>query len=371
MILHDTVDKMYVAVAKELKQNSNMIESRNGDTYEIHPHFYGSSDFTQYMLTVKGRVINFPFALAELIWIMQGSESTWITNYNSRMSNYVDEFVPGHFIFNAAYGHRLKYDYAIDQIENIIKHFQNSKNTRHAVMVMSHPLLDSATKQTKDRACNISSMYLIRDNKLDLTQTARSHDFIWGLPYNLIQFGYITQWISERIGVKVGKIYELSNSLHVYRPMWKDVDSIKENISMDGYDLTMPAIGDSTDHRTLASIEHMIRDLNISETLKEGKKDQDYLNVEQFYKKNIKPIESEFWHDGLCVLLSYWVKHFPDISLSVLDWVKSDLFRFMALRYYITYWRNKWGDIADGGLVYDYIKDKYDDSLVVDWLKET
>ena len=45
MILHDTVDKMYVAVAKELKQNSNMIESRNGDTYEIHPHFYGSSDF--------------------------------------------------------------------------------------------------------------------------------------------------------------------------------------------------------------------------------------------------------------------------------------------------------------------------------------
>ena len=33
MILHDTVDKMYVAVAKELKQNSNMIESRNGDTY--------------------------------------------------------------------------------------------------------------------------------------------------------------------------------------------------------------------------------------------------------------------------------------------------------------------------------------------------
>jgi thymidylate synthase len=358
MYISVNVNLMYLDSRDELLNHGIVVDSRNGKTIELHPHTYGAKDFSQYILSLKGRVLNFPFALAELIWIMTGSDEPWITHYNTQMKNYMDERSPDVFHFNAAYGWRLKYAFGIDQIKNVIHHFRNSIETRHAVMVYSHPLIDSAKIKTKDRACNISSMFLVRDGKLDLTQTVRSHDFVWGLPYNLVQFGYITQYIGEQIDVPVGSLYALSNSFHAYESHWNSLHEIGLNRFefRDHLDhMKIPIIGKDTSHREIARIEKYIRAAKIT----------NYEMAKEIYDERINNIQSPFWHDGLTVLLSFALRHSPDSSIKVLDLVYSRLFRLMALRYYITYRSKLWGDLSDKThTVYRHIRDQYGDSAI-------
>ena len=104
----------------------------------------------------------------------------------------------------------------INQLEDVIFKLLKDRGTRQATIVYIDPLRDSALRQTKDRACNVSSLFLVRDGRLSLTQTVRSNDIIWGLPYNLIQFTTIQEVIASFLGLELGDYHHMANSLHLY-----------------------------------------------------------------------------------------------------------------------------------------------------------
>lgn len=52
---------------------------------------------------------------------------------------------------------------------------------------------------------------------LDLTVCCRSNDIVWGATgANAVHFSFLQEWMAARIGVGVGKMYQLSNNWHAY-----------------------------------------------------------------------------------------------------------------------------------------------------------
>jgi len=334
-------DHMYVNMAGALEIYGKEILSRNGLTKEIHPAFYGANNFDRYMLTVKGRVYNLPFQLAELVWIMTGDDGDWISAYNKQMGAYVNEDEDtGRLYHNAAYGKRIFYAHGIDQFEDVIKHLKDNHESRHAGMVMRHPELDRkrglyhiGAVDVKDRACNIASLFLIRDGKLHLTQMVRSHDFIWGLPSNLIQFGYITQAIAERLEVPVGSCYWTSQSFHVYEKFFGDLNDIKlQTVNLPTGKLSPPAIG-SIDYKVVRDLMQRWRRKDDDQWAPRGKKSGD-LSSELSYIDDATN-ESPFWHSALRVILANHLRGNMGLAWDVFISIESDLFKLLLLRYWV------------------------------------
>lgn len=351
------VDIAYVQMSSMFDKFASIQPSRNGETKEMHPFFYTIEDFSQYMLTAKGRVINFPFALAEILWIMLGDNSLWVSEYNKQMGEYADEG-----IFNAAYGHRMRERFSVDQFEDTIRFLENDHDSRHATIVYRHPYQDKADKQTKDRACNISSMFLIRNRLLNITQTVRSHDFVWGVPYNFMQFGYITQALAERLEVYVGSYMELNNSLHVYDKHYDELKGIRYNNELSHkFDMSVPKIGE-VDYNNVKMYEEIIKtEVNTGtdryKTLR--------VTIDSIFS------DSPFWTNALKVLMAYWLKDNKSQSLQALNDIKSDLFRLMTLRYFYHYSKS-WKKILDDedSLANEYMKHSWNWEYkeVIAWL---
>ena len=103
------VNQAYKAICWDVMNCGELQESRNGETREVHGASYTVDSMENYFLTIHGRPINFPMALAEIIWIMSGSNDTWITEYNKKLKDYVDNGK-----INAAYGNRMRNAFGID-----------------------------------------------------------------------------------------------------------------------------------------------------------------------------------------------------------------------------------------------------------------
>ncbi len=345
------VQNAYVEMAGMFDKFAQIQPSRNGETKEMHPFYYTIEDFSNYMLTVKGRVINFPFALAEILWIMLGDNTLWVSEYNKQMGEYADDG-----IFNAAYGHRMRMNSytdvyePIDQFEDAVNFLKDNHDSRHAVIVYRDPVKDGYAVDTKDRACNISSMFLIRNGLLNITQTVRSHDFVWGVPYNFMQFGYITQALAERLEVHVGHYAELNNSLHVYDKHYDELKDIRYNNELSHkFDMTVPKIGE-VDYENVKLYVDLIK-AEVVYGISDGVVTRFISDIHRRF------IDSAFWSDGLLVLLVYWLKDNKQQSLRVLNEVDSHLFRLMTLRYLYHYSRS-WKKILDeeDSLANEYMK---------------
>ena len=343
MILYDNVDMAYVSLSKMLLHASE-IDSRNGMTKEIHPLSFVVGNFKNYFLNVQGRVINFPMALAELVWIMSGDDTDWIIKYNKQLENYADireisienegEVVKEERFFNAAYGKRMRKQFGIDQIRDVVNAFAKDVFTRQAAIIYRHPVDDSSFVSAKDKACNIASLFLVRQGALDITQIVRSQDFIWGLPYNLIQFGYITQYIAELLGLEVGQYIETVNSLHVYEHHWQELPriDIQPHVSY-----SVPAIGNVN--------MDFIRKKMI---LMEDKYEND--EMESFDYDDIGKISSPFWHDAMVVFAAYWFKKANKNRkcAAFLLGCRSNLFVEMATKYFYYHYNSFRKDYSSG-----------------------
>jgi len=108
---------------------------------------------------------------------------------------------------------------------------QATPTTRQVVLQYWDRTLDmpNPLPRSKDIPCNLVSHLMIRDGKLEWLQVMRSNDLFWGLPYNFIQFTTIQEIMAGWLGIQPGSYVHLSDSLHVYRRHWKDLDSISQN----------------------------------------------------------------------------------------------------------------------------------------------
>lgn len=131
---------------------------------------------------------------------------------------YQDE--PGQ-AFWGAYGHRIG-----RQLYGAVSKLREDPETRQAVVTLWDPALDN-DRDHNDYPCTVGFGLRVRRNRLDMWTSMRSNDAWLGFPYDVFQFTQLQLTVARVLDLRVGRYTHFTASLHIYRPQWELVDSIR------------------------------------------------------------------------------------------------------------------------------------------------
>ena len=200
---------------QEICKRGQLLDSRAGKTLEIpYPVATVYHNPQERVLLSKVRDANPFFHFMESMWILAGRQDVkFLNEFNKRMGDYSDDGKS----FNAPYGYRLRHGVKMrhDQLGIVIDILKKDPNSRQAVAQIWDEV--DLNKTTKDKACNMSIIFRIRNGRLDITVCNRSNDMVWGAyGANAVQFSMIQEYVAAHIGIPVGTYTQVSNSFHVY-----------------------------------------------------------------------------------------------------------------------------------------------------------
>jgi thymidylate synthase len=232
IICENNANAIWYEAAKKFYSNDavSMQNSRNGKTLEIIHIGYSLSDPRQRWIVSRSPAINPAFALAEIIWIVNGRADAEFLNYwNRKLPLYAGDGSE----YYGAYGHRLRKNFKFDQLDRAYEVLNANPDSRQVVLQFwdpnrDFPDIDGSPRDT-DIPCNIVSLLKIRDNKLDWLQIIRSNDLFLGLPYNIVQFTYLQEILSGWLNIEMGKFDMIADSLYIYN---KDHDFLLNSVSI-------------------------------------------------------------------------------------------------------------------------------------------
>lgn len=222
MIKHfegDTADEIWRDAATALMLGDDCLreDSRLGPMHEyLHCTLHLKDPRQRWVLSRKP-ALNPAFAIAELIWILQGRNDAAFPNYwNPALPN----FAGSDDTYYGAYGHRLRNNLAFDQIENAFQVLAANPHSRQVVLQIWDGRIDfptpSGTARAPDIPCNIVAMPKVRDGRLEWSQIMRSNDLFLGTPHNFVQFTSLQEIMAGWLGFEVGSFLLMSDSLHIY-----------------------------------------------------------------------------------------------------------------------------------------------------------
>jgi thymidylate synthase len=191
--------------------------SRIGDTYELTQVGLEIDEPLQRWVVSRVPAINPAFAIAEVVWILAGKNSSAVLNYWNRE---LPKYAGSGSEYHGAYGHRLRQHFGFDQLHRAYQVLRSNSDSRQVVLQLWDAQADLPSSdgkpRDKDIPCNIASMLKVRSGRLEWTQIMRSNDLFLGLPYNLLQFTTLQEVVAGWLGVEVGSYHHWSDSLHIY-----------------------------------------------------------------------------------------------------------------------------------------------------------
>lgn len=171
----------------------------------------------------------------EALWMLNGQNDVkFVEQFSGNIGNYSDDGVT----FNAAYGHRWRRHFGIDQLGTIIEALRQDRDSRRQYLGMwdaSHDL----GLQSRDLPCNVGATVQVNDRgALDMTVHNRSNDIVWGaLGANAVHFSMLQEFLASAIGVPVGRYWQVSSNLHAYVTTLEPVKELAD-LAADGYRTT-------------------------------------------------------------------------------------------------------------------------------------
>lgn len=250
------LNELFLEASASLTTEGQTNSSRNGDVTFLNNVVLELSNPLARHLHLEGRANNIFSVIAELFWVMSGSEeiNPFLSFYLPRAKLYSDDGTT----WRGAYGPRI---YAHNQIENAINVFKkDGLHTRRSVIDIYQSNIDSGV-DTKDLPCNTLIHFYVTDGKLDMNVFSRSADLVWGVTnVNIPEWTFLQEYVAQRVGVPVGAYTHWCTNLHVYDFTRTQVDSCLANTSQVETALTTkPCIfpeGDSEECR--AFFEYLV-----------------------------------------------------------------------------------------------------------------
>lgn len=235
-----TANEVWKKAVEMLLVQENSINGRIGEVFELLHAFLSIEDPRQKWIYDRIPPISISYALAELVWIMNGEERSDIINY---WNPSLPKFAGDGAVYYGAYGKRLRSHFGFDQLEKAYFALQNTPESRQVVMqiydVIKDFPIDNGKPRSEDIPCNICSLLKVREGKLEWSQIMRSNDILLGMPYDFVQFTSLQEILAGWLGLEVGSYNHYSDSLHLY---CRDINKIgvgqeKEVVNSDSFSL--------------------------------------------------------------------------------------------------------------------------------------
>lgn len=173
------------------------------------------------LLVSPARKFSFPFAVADLSWILCGSNDlALIEPYNKAMAKFSDDGMH----LTGAYGPPFT-----DQLPYIIQKLREDPWSRQAVISLWRP----RPMESKDVPCTLDLQFFIRPHEvhgicLDLVVHMRSNDAWLGLPYDLFTFTMLQKYVAGMFHAYPGTYHHFVGSLHLYERDWAQAQRVVE-----------------------------------------------------------------------------------------------------------------------------------------------
>ena len=213
-----TADEVWRSALNDFKGDSLLWQpGRGGQTREVLHATLSVADPRQRWVGSRWPILNIAFALAEIVWIVQGRRDLkFLQHWNSQYGSFTGN-TPTLY---GAYGHRLREVLGFDQLERAFEALSANPNSRQVVLQIWNARSDlpheDGSPQSGDIPCNVMSLLKVREGRLEWTQVIRSNDMFLGVPHNVVQFTALQEIMAGWLGLEVGTYNQLSDSLHVY-----------------------------------------------------------------------------------------------------------------------------------------------------------
>lgn len=224
-----TADEVWREAAERIKRCQGTLRQlgRDGETIELLHTFFVIGNPTHRWVINRRPAMNPAFALAEVIWILNGRDDSEFINYwNPRLPEY-SGCGP---VYYGAYGHRLRLRFGVDQIRYAFESLRAQPHSRQVVLQIwdasSDLPIHAGQPRSKDIPCNICSLLKVREGRLEWTQIMRSNDLKLGWPHNIVQFTTLQEMMAAWLGLELGSYIHYSDSLHVYT---KEISELAES----------------------------------------------------------------------------------------------------------------------------------------------
>lgn len=245
--------------------------SRAGDVVSLQePLTTVTLQPTERVLFSPTRDANPFFHLFESLWMLSGRQDS--ASLNCYVKDFGDRFADKGDVIHDAYGHRWRHALGFDQLNVIVDRLRSNPQDRQCVLQMwdgmpefeegSHEFPGSRDRSLyhgsddlcgdwKTRPCNTHCYFRVRgdrgmvdhgngdvrdydDRVLDMTVCCRSNDAVWGAHgANTVHFSVLLEYLAGQIGVRVGRMYQVSNNYHGYVDI---LDKMGEPSMHDGHD---------------------------------------------------------------------------------------------------------------------------------------
>lgn len=240
-----TADEVWVK-ASEAVLRSDIQEGRGGRVRELsHVGLQIQNPRARWVVS-RREPLNVAFALAEVIWILDGSNRSAFPVYFNRA---LPKFAGKGPVFHGAYGERLRSRFGLDQLRRASAALRANPISRQVALQIWSAKDDLPRPDgqpiAEDIPCNVVAMLKVRDQKLFWTQIMRSNDAYLGLPHNIVQFTALQEIIAGWIGVEPGSYSHWSDSLHFY----------ENDVHPSPILTTAPRIPDALDSLSLSEVE--------------------------------------------------------------------------------------------------------------------
>lgn len=228
----DTANQIWLEFAGLFKHHKGIhsTNTRLGDAAEILHASFTIQHPKQRWILARNPAINPAFALAEVVWILNGSNDADFINFWNPI---LPKFTGHSSKYHGAYGFRLRTHFGFDQLQKAYLALTNNRESRQVVLQIwdtkaDFPQVDGQPSN-QDIPCNLCSILKIRNNQLEWMQIMRSNDFYRGLPYNIVQFTTLQEVMAGWLNVDIGTYNHLSDSLHLYASDKLEFNSSSKN----------------------------------------------------------------------------------------------------------------------------------------------
>ena len=294
--MENNVDKQYIAILKDIKENGRLKETRSGKVLSVFGRTMRFNLEEGFPLLTTKKVF-YRGIIEELLWFLKGKSNIKylieknVNIWNQDAFRYYKEVINKHsetkigiyedidtFLgrvksgsvilfkdgFTYVYGDlgnmyptiwRHYGSNNIDQIQYVINEIKNNPNSRRIILTCYDP---NSVSEAALYPCHILYEFNVTEDsdgnkKLNCLLNVRSNDWILGNPYNIASAAFLTHMIAQVTNIGVGELLYVGCDCHLY---CNQSQAYEEQLNRDPNKYPSPKLELNTDVKNIDDFKY-------------------------------------------------------------------------------------------------------------------
>lgn len=230
----------WLKIVNDLVENGKIYTPRNQQIKEIEDYSFVIDPFNRFF-SFRERNLNIKYAFIEFAWYLKGDPNdSMLENYASIWKTIKNKKPP---FWHSNYG---EYIFGEKQFDYVLKTLSQDRDTRQASIIINrHSVMMS---DSLDKICTYALGFRIRENKLNMSVSMRSNDFIYGFTgADFVSFTLIQELLYWHLkpfypALEMGRYYHKADSFHIYERHYDMITKIYNNKGENFIDIECPKI---------------------------------------------------------------------------------------------------------------------------------